>query len=538
MNLVQETQFSESKHLAGRHLAWNSLLNLATAVFIAGLNVVFVPLMLHTFGTEFYGVLSVTWMVLGNFAWLDFGFSRASARYVSQELARGRPDQAALWTCTAVVSQTFLGLVGALAVWSTAPFIVNHIHVQSQNHELVVLTLRLFAFCIPIDFANRSITGVMQAGQRFDWVNGLGIFSTLSTFAVYGIGIVHGANFKIVVYGMLLLRMVNLLGSYWGATHVLPELKSFAYLETVTDSYKSRAVTLVKYGWWVASASIVAPLLVLFDQWMISFLLGVSLLPYYTIPSNLLWRLAMFPNSLTTTLFPAFSAMEAKTQWSKIEHYFIRAHRYLLTVLIPVLFVLYAWGGEILRLWIGASFAAQATLPLRMLVLGFAIGLLAPLSGALLEAVGRPDILVKLYIVELPLNVVVVWFLTKHFGLAGAALSYTVRTALETIILWFVVYRIVPFSGWELAKKGLLRPGIALAVLGVVAHALRNCSIRNYGAIGITLLLLAAYCAYAYWTVMDAQDRNFGVDFYRNKKQRVVEKLFGPDLALGSTDNS
>lgn len=532
MNRAQETQLSHAKHLGGKHLAWNSLLNLGTAVFIAGLNVIFVPLMLHTFGTEFYGVLSVSWMVLGNFAWLDFGFSRASARYVSQELAQGRPDQAALWTATAVVSQTFLGLVGAAAVWAAAPFIVDHIHVQSQNRELVILTMRLFALCIPVDFANRSITGVMQAGQRFDWVNGLGVFSTLSTFAVYGLGIVAGADFKIVVYGLFFLRIVNLLGSYWGATHVLPELKSLSYLETVTESYRSRAIALIRYGWWVASASIVAPLLVLFDQWMISVLIGVSLLPYYTVPSNLLWRLAMFPNSLTTTLFPAFSAMEAKTQWDKIEHYFLRAHRYLLTALIPVLFVLFAWGGEILRLWIGASFAAQATIALRMLVFGFAIGLLAPLSGALLEAVGRPDILVKLYIVELPFNAVIVWSLTKYYGIAGAALSYTVRTVIETVILWVVVYGIVPFSGWALVKKALLRPGLALFVLGAVAYGLRNCTIKNYGAMVLTSALLTAYCGYAYWKILDAQDRRFGLEFYQNKKQRFLEKVFGRDMAL------
>jgi O-antigen/teichoic acid export membrane protein len=537
MNLAQQATFSEGKHLGGRHLAWNSLLNLGTAVFIACLNVIFVPLMLHSFGTEFYGVLSVTWMVLGNFAWLDFGFSRASARYVAQELGRGRPDQAALWTCTAVVSQAFLGLVGAVAIWGASPFIVNHIHVQSQNRELVVLTLRLFAFCIPIDFANRSITGVMQAGQRFDWVNGLGVFSTLSTFAVYGIGIMHGANFKIVVYGLVLVRIVNLIGGYWGATHVLPELTSFAYLETVTASYKARVVTLIKYGWWVASASIVGPLLLLFDQWMISVLIGVSLLPFYTIPSNLLWRLGMFPNSLTTTLFPAFSAMEAKTEWSRIEHYFVRAHRYLLIALLPILFVLYVWGGEILRLWIGPSFAAQATLPLRMLVLGFAIGLLAPLSGALLEAVGRPDILVKLYIIELPVNVLVVWSLTKHYGVAGAALSYTVRTLVETVVLWIVVYRIVPFSGSELLRKGLLRPGVALVVLGFASYGLGDCSIRNFGQVGITLVLLLAYCAYAYWAVLDAQDRKFGIDVYRTKKQRLLEKLFGPKVALSGAEN-
>jgi O-antigen/teichoic acid export membrane protein len=523
--LNSQAQINKEKHLGGKHLAWNSLLNAGTSVFIVGLNIIFVPLMLHRFGTEFYGVLTVTWMVLGNFSWLDFGFSRASARYVAQELARDRHDQAALWTFTAVISQAFLGAVGALVVWRLAPFIVDRIHVQPENRELVILTLKLFAFSIPIDFANRSITGVMQAGQRFDWVNGLSVFSTVSTYAVYGIGILQGANFKTVVYGLFFVRIINLLGAYLGATRVLAPLKSFSYLRGLSSSYWSRVVVLVRYGWWVASASVVGPLLLLFDQWMISVLIGVSLLPFYTIPSNLLWRLGLFPNALTTTLFPAFSALEARTEWTRIENLFVRAHRYLLTVLVPVLFVLYVWGGEILRIWIGPEFAAKGTVPLQMLVLGFLIGLLAPLSGALLEAVGRPDILVKLYLVELPFNVVVVWSLTKYFGITGAALSYTVRTVIETIILWVVVYRIVPFSGWELAKKGLLRPSLAVIVFAGAAYAIRGANIWNYSDIAITLVLLAVYTLYAYRFVFDQQDRDFGIDFYVAKKDRLLEKL-------------
>ncbi len=520
-----QTKVYEETHLGGKHIAWNSLLNAGTSVFIVGLNIVFVPLMLHRFGTEFYGVLTVTWMVLGNFSWLDFGFSRASARYVAQELARDRHDQAALWTFTAVISQAFLGALGALVVWYLAPFIVDRIHIQPEHRGLVILTLKLFAFSIPITFANRSVTGVMQAGQRFDWVNGLSVFSTLSNYAAYGIGFLPGRNFETVIYGLFVVRILNLLGAYLGATRVLAPLKSLSYLRGLTSSYWSRVVVLVRYGWWVASASVVGPLLLLFDQWMISVLIGVALLPFYTIPTDLLSRLGLFPNALTTTLFPAFSALQARTEWKRAENLFVRAHRYLLAVQVPVLFVLYSWGGETLRLWIGPEFAAKGALPLQILSIGFLIGLLAPLSGALLEAVGRPDILVKLYLIELPFNVVVVWSLTKYFGITGAALSYTVRTIVETLILWRVVCRIAPISGWQLARKGLLRPSLALPVFAGAAYAIRGANIRNYIDIAITLAVLAGYTLYAYRLIFDQKDRDLSSEFYFSKRRRLLDRI-------------
>jgi hypothetical protein len=100
------------------------------------------------------------------------------------------------------------------------------------------------------------------------------------------------------------------------------------------------------------------------------------------------------------------------------------------------------------------------------------------------------------------------------------------------VILWIVVYRIVPFSGWALVKKGLFRPGAALCLLAVVAYELRNCTVRNYGAIALTLALLAIYCVYAWRGVLDGEDRTFAADFYKSKKRSLREKIFGATVAL------
>jgi O-antigen/teichoic acid export membrane protein len=506
----------------GKRLAWNSFLNLGTGLFIVGLNLLFVPLMLRAFGTELYGVLSATWLVLANLAWLDFGFSRATARFVSQDLAIGRIDRAALWTWTAVLTQTFLGLVGAGILSYFAPFVVDHIHVQEGNRALVILTLRLFAFSIPIEFATRSMTGVLQAGQRFDWVNGLSLFNTISTFVAYGCGILLGSKFLIVIYLLFALRLMNLFLSYWAAVKILPSLSSFPRVALLPKSYWVHAVTMIKYGSWIAFASGVGPLLLYFDQWVISFVLGVALLPLYTIPSNAIGRLFLFPYSISSTLFPAFSALQARTDWERIDEYFVRANRYLLTAIMPLLFVLFIWAPELFRLWLGAELGSQVTLPFRVLVVGFGVGLLAPLSGTLLEAIGRPDVLVKLYLVELPFNIAIVWIFVKNYGIAGAALSYTVRTVLETIVLWIIIYRLVPLSGMRLLKAGFIKPFVTLPLFVVGAYLIRGAVIENWFDVVGSLLMLSVYGFCVFVFILDRRDRNFLFDLYRNRKERLV----------------
>jgi O-antigen/teichoic acid export membrane protein len=491
----------------GRRLARNTLLNLVTGLVLLPLNLVFVPLMIRAYGNELYGVLTATWMVLAHLGWLDLGFSRASARYVAQDLARGRTDQAALRSWTALFTQSLLGACGAVVLWLFAPKLVGLLHVQPANTGLVILALQLFAFAIPLDLAARSLTGVLQAGQRFDWINGLTLFGILWTHAVYSLGIFLKGEFRSVIYGLFALRLINVAGFYWGALQVLPSLKRLPNATTLLPRYWPLATEMLRFGGWVSLAAMIGPFLLYFDQWLISILLGLALLPFFTVPFNLLTRLAILPSSLTSTLFPAFSAMEVSMEWARLESYFVRSHRYLLTTLIPLLFVLLIWAPTILRLWISPAFAAEAALPLRILVFGFGIALLAPLSGALLEGVGRPDLLTKLYLVELPINVALVWFLTRWFGIVGAAASYTLRAILETVTIWLVLYKALPFSWSLLLKSGFLRLTPALALMGLTSCFLMMAHLQSSVALAGTVLALVMYGTSALIFWIDESDR-------------------------------
>lgn len=502
----------------GSRIARNSVLNVCTGIAISCLSLVFVPLMLHAFGTELYGVLSVTWMVLAYLSWLDFGFSRASAKFVSGELGLGRLEDAASWAWTAIITQACLGLCGAFLLSGLTPLLVTHLHVLPKNQHLVAVTLHLFAFSIPLALANRSMTGVLQAGQRFGWINGLSLFSSISTYVVYGIGILLGRDFYFVVGGLFALQFVNVAGSYWGATRVLPRLKSLAGIKLLKHGYGSHARAMIGYGSWITVAAVVGPMLATFDQWMVSIIIGVALLPFFTVPFNVLGRLSLFPSSLSSTLFPAFSALHAKNEWERIESLFVRAHRYLLIILIPILFVLFTWGSEILRLWIGPEFASQGTLPLQILVVGFGMNLLAPFSGVLLEAIGRPDVLAKLYLAELPFNVASVYLLTKYYGIVGAAWSCTLRNFVETIVLWIVVYRVVPLSLKRFATRAFVRPGLALLTVGLAAWLIRGPRVGNYLDVVGTALTLVVYGLAIPTLILDSTDRKLLLSFYRTRR--------------------
>lgn len=490
-------------------------MNLGVGGCVLLLNVLFVPPMLRAFGMELYGVLAITWMVLGHLRWLDLGFSVACAKYVARDLALEKRDDAVVWAWTALAVQAALGALGGAALWLAAPALVEVLRIDPERSGLVVFALRMFALVIPFDLAARSMTAVLEAAQRFAWINGFNVLVAVWTFAVYGVGILRDGDFAAVVYGLMALKTAHLAAAYWAATRVLPGLWRPLGPGRGPVLRNLRVAEMLKFGGWVSVTTGLGPLLLYFDRWVISTMRGVGVLPLYMVPFQILWSLSVVPSSLSLPLFPAFSMMEASTSWERIERIFIQAHRYLLLGLAPILFTLFVWAPELLRLWIDPSFAAQAAGPFRVLIVGFGVGLFAPLTGALVNGAGRPDIIAKIYLVELPLNVALTLFLVREYGVIGAALSYSIRTVVETLVLWVAAYRTFPLS-WSACLQGTLgRSAPLMAALIGLGWLLSEADVGDPLAVAATLTAIVLYVWIAHAHLLDEADRSFFRDLAR-----------------------
>ena len=503
-----------SAGLVGR----NSVLNVGTSALLVLLGLVFIPLMIRSFGMELYGVLTITWMVLGQLGWLNVGLGRASTRFVARDIARRQPSRAGVWVWTATGVQVTVGAAGAAALWLLAPTLVDLLRVSPENHELTVFALRTFGLVIPLELAASSLRGVLEATQRFGTINALGAFEAVWTYSVYGLGIYLGGDLRAVVLGLVFYKVVVVgLLAYFGGRY-LPSLLSGRTLRTVRRRYRAKLRELLGYGGWVAASQGAGPLLMMWDRWVISALLGAAVLPLYTVPMSLLQRLGFLPAGLTSTLFPAFTDLHTRADWGRIEDFYIRSHKYLMILFVPVLFVGFVWGGGALAVWVGPSFAAEATAPLQIITVGYVVALLAPVSGSLLDGAGRPDVMPKIYAVEVPVNLVAVYVLTSQFGVVGAAWSFTIRALFETLAVWVMVYRVLPLSKSRIVRECVTPIGLAAVVLAVGAGVIIVGKVSLLGAALASLLLIVSYAAYTLSVVIDQRDIDFFANFIQNRR--------------------
>ncbi len=483
-----------------------SMLNLAAGFFLLFLNILLVPHMLRAFGLESYGILTITWMVLGNLGWLDLGLSNATTRYVALELSRGEPGRAAQWACTALVLQVAVGILAALGLWLSAPRIVAFLHVSPTAESTIVWTLRAFAWSIPIDLAAGSLNGVLEAARQFAWSNGIAVATALGAYASYAAGILAGGDLRVVTWSMLSSKVLQTAMLARRAHRIIPGLSLTNLVRVCRRDSLGHNLGFMGFGGWVTLNVAVGSWLFLYDRWVISALGGAAALPFYSIPFGLLQRLQVIPNSAGRALFPALTALAARAAWRDVTHVLVRAHQALIVAIVGAVFVVMVWGHAALRIWIDEAFAARAARPLQILTVGFGFALLAPIAGVLLYGAGRPDVLAKLYLAELPLNLVAVTLLTRHFGIEGAAFSFLLRALIETAVVWWLVGRVLPVPITEFLRKLSWRLAIVVGPLLAGAAAIRPTGLDPFAVVG-TLTCLAASGIAALYLLFNHDER-------------------------------
>jgi len=105
-----------------------------------------------------------------------------------------------------------------------------------------------------------------------------------------------------------------------------------------------------------------------------------------------------------------------------------------LVMLVPSMFLCIV-SDYLLRLWLGVEFAEHSSIVLSIVAIGIFFNALSQLPSMALQALGRPDIPAKCSLVQLPTYSLLLLVLTPMFGIAGAAIAWTLRVVVEMFYL-------------------------------------------------------------------------------------------------------
>jgi O-antigen/teichoic acid export membrane protein len=487
----------------GSLLARNTFLNIVGQGAPLLVGVVTIPIMVRGLGVEQYGLFSLIWVILAYFTVFDLGLGRATTKYVAEALGSGQEEKVPPLVWTAVTVQLLFGSLGTLVLAGITPKLVTDIlNVPVALQADAKTAFYLIALAIPLVMVSSSLSGVLEAAQRFELVNAVKVPSSLLTFILPVVGLM--LHFRLV--GIVALVLLSRVATF--SALLLLNLRVFPNLRKPGVSF-ALFRRLFAYGGWIMAGSIVGPILLYLDRFMIASLLSVTVLTYYTAPYEGITRLVIIPWSLALTLFPAFSALGYGNQ-QRLEMLFARSIKYTLLVLVPIILIVELFAEEILKIALGLDFPFRSAAVLRILALGVLIASLAQVPHALLQGVGRPDLSTKFYLLELALYVGIAWALISRWGIVGAAAAWTLRVGLDTLLVYVATCKVCRISPLSLAATN--RPVLTtLALLLLAGGAFGLKSLQGLHSLYIQSVLFITVATLSPWliwkNVLDASDR-------------------------------
>ncbi|MFQ6673574.1 MAG: flippase, partial [Fidelibacterota bacterium] len=403
----------------GRVLAKNALLNLVGMILPILVGIGAIPFAIKGLGKEGFGILSIAWIVLGYFALLDFGLGRATTKFVAEIAGGNNTDDLPAIVWTSVILSVALGLVGTAILFGVTPYLVNSLlKIPPSYIHQASTSFYLAAGSLPFILLSSSSRGVLAAAQRFDLVNLVLVPASILSYLFPALSL----PFKLTLQSVILLIVLVRIGASF--MYLVLSLRVFPILRR-KPLFKSLALRkLLSYGGWITITGVISPVLVYMDRFFIGSILSITAVAFYAAPYDAIHRLRFLPIAVMKTFFPEFSRLSRGAKGDRVEFLVGRATKYLLLPTGTIALVLYYYASDILQLWLGPEFADKATILFKMFALGIVLNSLAYIPFVLLQAVGRPDLPAKFHMVEFPVYVALLWYLTQHFGLTGAASAW------------------------------------------------------------------------------------------------------------------
>lgn len=461
-----------------RNTAYN-LMGTLGPIFVALLSI---PIYIDLIGEQRYGMLSIAWVLLSYFGVFDLGIGRAAAQRIALLDKAEEKKGTAFWTALSLNSA--LGVLGGLAIWPAAYYFFAHqFLIDTALQPEVLRALPWLMLALPLATITGVLTGALQGVERFlqlNIINAAGsiLFQTLPLLAAWlwtsDLGILMpvaiGARFVGVVFLFLACRR-----------HVSSGL--------VPTFSTKEARELLKFGGWITVSSLISPLMVMADRFVIGATLGAKSVTQYTVPFQLAERSTIFSSALSSSLFPRF----AKDSVQDAEQMAVISVRLLLVLMTPVMVGAILLAQPILGIWISTDFAAQTALVLELLLIGFWINGLARVPHARLQATGRPNVVAICHLAELIPYVAVLMICLKWCGIAGAAAAFTFRVCIDHLLLSI--------------QAGILRRTIAQTLCGMtflcaallLSQASLSVLVRTTAGLALLTLTLA-------WSAIGAPD--------------------------------
>lgn len=463
----------------------HSFYNLAGSLAPAAVILITVPAYLRLIGDVRYGVLVIVWAFLGYFGVFDLGLGRAIARHIAN-LGQADPAKRSEAFWTALMLNAIFGVIGGLLIWPISQYyFAAHFQVAEPLRVEILAAIPWLAAAVPVATISGVLNGALQGRERFMALNASSVFGTVSFHLLpLVVAWMHGPDLAWLVPAALLGRVITCVALFVQCHRYVP-------LNMVPSVRRDLVAPFFRYGGWVTVTGIIGPVLTTLDRFLIGSIVGPPAVTYYSVPFSLVSQATILPNSLSSALFPRFSAVPKEECHRLMSEGLLTLSVILTPLLVAGILIM----ENFLTWWVGPGMARNSAFVGEIISLGLWFNGLAYLPYFRLQAQGRPDLVAKCHLVELIPYLAFLVFALNTWGVVGAALAWSLRAAVDAmLLLWIGGVTSDDF-------KAYLLP---ILLLGIASIAVFCFPMGSFPRLAVSASALLGSLAWTWWASPDS----------------------------------
>jgi O-antigen/teichoic acid export membrane protein len=386
----------------------------------------FVPLYLKFLGIDAFGLVGFYSTLLGVLAFADMGFTAT----INRELARlsVRKDSAGeMRDLLRTYESTYFCVSSVLAViiWTLAPLIAGHwLHSEVLQPHEIATAISLMGVAIAFQMPSGLYIGGLMGLQLQVRANFLqiawGIFRGFGAVLVLWL-------FSPTIIAFALWQLISTAVYYFFARLSLWRALSISPSQP-HPRFKWRVFRNTwRYAAGMAGMAVVSTLLMQTDKLVVSKMLSLEMLGYYTLSGALASVPIMLASPIASAVFPRLTGLVAVDDRNGLTRLYHRTCVLVSVAIIPAGLTIALFAGECIFAWTGSAITAQRTGLVAALLLG----------GQLMQAItvvpyylalAHGDVRLNLYIctVSIVLITPLLLCLIMKYGIDGAGFSWLV----------------------------------------------------------------------------------------------------------------
>ncbi len=415
---------------------------------------------------------------------LSLGLGRGILRFVAMH--KGAADGARL-RGTLVFSfaiSTGACMVGALLLYASS----DRIAAAWFGKPEFGMVLRIYAIALPFYNVLLSSCFAIQAFGR------MGAYSTLRNVLIPAVNLLLASvllmlwrfDLQTALYASL-VTMALLAGL--GLTYVTLAARGVASTGRATIEGRN----ILRYSLPLLFAGMAYILLSYVDRIMIGLFEESAAIGLYSVSAKVAVQTKVALNCINAVLGPVIADLSHRGDMASVASMFRTSTRWIVIVILPVVFVCVAFGGEILGLF-GAEFSGGTDV-LIVLVSAYTVAAGTGSVGVILNMTGKQDIELINTLCMVGLNIVLNLWLIQEYGIMGAAIATGASIALVNLVK---VIEVRLFFGFQPYDRTFLKPIATAAIILLFLLIMR----RHFALTGWLWTLPCIGSAAAYFGIL------------------------------------